>query len=177
MTKIECLGIGEATAAFVTELRHLLAQAFGERFSEADWEHTLDGTHITVRESGVLVSHAAVVPRRLYVGDEVYSCGYVEAVATLPNWHRKGLASLALHEARKIIESKYAIGALSTSTKDYYRKSGWEDWHGPSYVIKNDAWIRSESEDNGIMVLRTESTFRLDLNLRIACEGRTGDSW
>ncbi len=177
MTEIEHLGVGETTDAFINDLRELLAQAFGGRFSEDDWEHALGGAHIAVRDSGILVSHAAVVPRLLYVGDVVYSCGYVEAVATLPKMQRRGFASLAMREVNKLIESKYAIGALSSSTKDYYRKFGWEDWQGPSYIRTPDEWIRSESEDNGIMILNFEPHSDLDLYARIACDVRSGDSW
>jgi aminoglycoside 2'-N-acetyltransferase I len=177
MIEIELVEYTETTEEFLRELRQLLDKAFGNRFSEADWDHALGGTHIVVREFGSLVSHVAVVPRRLYVGDNVYACGYVEAVATLPSRQNKGYAALAMGEARKIIEIKYQVGALSTSAKDYYRQFGWEDWQGPSYVVTADQWIRSKSEDCGIMVLRLEASSELELSSRIGCEMRSGDSW
>jgi aminoglycoside 2'-N-acetyltransferase I len=152
MIEIELVEYTETTEEFLRELRQLLDKAFGNRFSEADWDHALGGTHIVVREFGSLVSHVAVVPRR-------------------------GYAALAMGEARKIIEIKYQVGALSTSAKDYYRQFGWEDWQGPSYVVTADQWIRSKSEDCGIMVLRLEASSELELSSRIGCEMRSGDSW
>lgn len=177
MIEIELFETGGATDAFFSDLKELLARAFGNRFSEDDWDHSLGGIHIAVRKSGILVSHAAVVPRRLYIGEKIYSCGYVEAVATLPNWQRRGFAELAMREANKIIESSYEVGALSSSGKNFYRNLGWEDWQGPSYVVANDKWIRSESEDAGLMVLRINPLSKLDLSSHIACEARSGDSW
>ena len=67
----------------LTELRGLLDAAFADRFSDHDFEHCRGGTHLRVRHDGVLVAHAAVVPRRLRVGDAMLRCGYVEAVAVL----------------------------------------------------------------------------------------------
>ena len=63
-------------------------------------------------------------------------------------------------EVNTIIASQYELGALSSSSKHFYRKFGWEDWQVPSYVITNGDWARSESEDSGI-----------------GCEERSGDSW
>lgn len=177
MIEIELFEKGGTTEAFLNELKELVAHAFETRFSDEDWEHGLGGIHISVRESGKLVSHAAVIPRRLYIGKEVYSCGYVEAVATLPNCQRRGFASLAVGEANKLIKNDYEVGALSSSGKGFYRNLGWEDWDGPSYVLTNGEWIRSASEDHGIMVLRTDHLSKLDLRSRIACEARSGDSW
>lgn len=177
MIEIEQFATNEAAEGFLNSLKELLTNSFGGRFSDDDWDHGLGGTHITVRSSGILVSHIAVVHRRLHIGEKIYSYGYVENVATLPNWQHRGLASLALHRANAIITDQYELGALSSSSKDFYRKFGWEDWHGPSYVLTNGEWIRSESEDGGIMILKTEPSSELDLNSRIACEERPGDSW
>ena len=110
-----------ATNEFLKDLRQLLETAFTGRFSDEDWEHGLGGIHIAVQDSGVLVSHAAVVPRRIYISGHAYSCGYVENVATLPTLRGRGFASLAVREANQIIKSKYEIGALSTSGKNFYR--------------------------------------------------------
>ena len=117
--------------------------------------------HIAVRDSGLLVSHAAIVPRRLYIGEDVFSGGYVESVATLPDRQCQGLGSMAMGEANSVIADQFEVGALSTSSKDFYRKFGWEDWQGPSYVLTNNDWVRSESEDDGIMVLFSTSARRI----------------
>jgi aminoglycoside 2'-N-acetyltransferase I len=167
----------EAADEFLRELKELIRQAFGTKFSDDDWQHGLGGVHIAVRDSGILVSHAAIVPRRLYIGEKVFNGGYVESVATLPDRQYQGLGSMAMVEAGSVIANQFEIGALSSSSKDFYRKVGWEDWEGPSYVLMNNDWVRSESEDDGIMVLRVGLSSKLDRESRIACEERTGDSW
>ncbi len=177
MIEVEQFKTNEATQVFLNDLKQLTSKAFGNRFSDDDWEHGLGGTHIAVRKSGILVSHAAVVPRHLYVGEKVYLCGYVENVATSPDWQHRGLASLAMRRANTVITRHYEVGALSSSSKDLYRKLGWEDWRGPSYVIAKNEWSRSESEDEGVMVLKIDANSDLDLSFRIACEERSGDSW
>ena len=167
----------EATDTFLSELKELVGQAFGSKFSNDDWRHGLGGVHIAVRDSGLLVAHAAIVPRRLYMGEKQFNCGYVETVATLPDRQCQGLGSMAMLEANSVIASQFEIGALSSSSKDFYRRFGWEDWQGPSYVLTNGKWVRSPSEDDGIMVLRVGSTSKLNLESRIACEERLGESW
>ncbi len=177
MLEIAQLRTDEATGTFLSELRELLAKAFGSNFSDDDWEHGLGGIHIALRDSGLLVAHAAIVPRRLYIGEDIFSGGYVENVATLPDRQHQGLASLAIMEANSAIVEHFEVGALSSSSKDFYRRFGWEDWQGPSYVLTNNEWIRSESEDDGIMILRVDPSSNLELESRIACEERPGDSW
>lgn len=177
MIEIEQFDSSKTTEVFLSDLKQLLAQAFGNKFSQDDWEHGLGGTHIALRDSGLLVSHAAVVPRRLHIGDEIYSCGYVENVATLPDRQHRGSASMAMRQVNSHISNQFEIGALSTSSKDLYRQLGWEDWQGPSYVLTNDEWLRSKSEDNGIMVLKIDPKSDLNFSSRIACEARHGDSW
>jgi aminoglycoside 2'-N-acetyltransferase I len=158
-------------------LRDLFGKAFGSRFSDDDWHHSLGGTHILIRDSGVLVAHSAVVPRLIYIGKSQFRAGYVEAVATLPHRQHQGLGTMAMIETNSAIANEFEIGTLSSSSKDFYRKLGWEDWKGPSFVVKDGEWIRSESEDDGIMILRTTLSPKLDLESRIACNQRSGDSW
>ncbi len=177
MIEIERFQTDEATGTFLNELRELLAKAFGSNFTGDDWEHGLGGTHIVLRDSRLLVAHAAIVPRRLYIGEDIFSGGYVENVATLPDRQHQGLASLAIMEANSTIVKRFEVGALSSSSKDFYRKFGWEDWQGPSYVLTNNEWVRSESEDDGIMILRVGPSSNLNLESRIACDERPGDSW
>ena len=68
------------------EIRRLLDAAFGddeeERFTEADWDHSVGGVHFVLDDDGPIVSHASVVERELHVAGRPFRTGYVEAVAT-----------------------------------------------------------------------------------------------
>ncbi len=167
----------ETNEKFLRELKELFREAFGSRFSDDDWHHCLGGTHILIRDSGLLVAHSAVVPRLIYIGESQFRAGYVEGVATLPHRQHQGLGTMAMIETNSVIANQFEIGSLSSPSKDSNRKLGWEDWKGPSFVVKDGEWVRSESEDNGIMILRTALSPKLNLESPIACNERSGDSW
>ncbi|MEI9906861.1 MAG: GNAT family N-acetyltransferase [Actinomycetota bacterium] len=177
MLYIERIDSSEVSSQFLDELRGLLLPAFGEDFSIEDWLHGLGGTHVCVRQNGVLVSHAAVIKRQIFIEDQTFRTGYVENMATLIDHQSGGFGRAAILEANKIIAENFELGALSSSSNTFYEKFGWENWEGPSYVVTNGNWIRSESEDDSIMILRTSKSQGLDLRSRIACEERLGDSW
>jgi len=166
-----------ASAAALDELRRLVWSAFGDRFSEADWEHGLGGEHVVVRDVDHLVAHAAIVPRRIYVADACLRAGYVESVATMTTRRGEGLATLAMTEANAVIAGGFEIGVLSTSSHQFYDRIGWERWRGPTYVVTPGGRVRTEDEDAGIMVLRTGPSVTVDLTSAIACEARDGDDW
>ena len=86
-------------SADLAELRALLDVAFAGAFDDDDWEHTVGGVHLVVREADVVIAHAAVVPRRLVAGTRELSTGYVEGVATRPDVRRRGHASRVLRAA------------------------------------------------------------------------------
>lgn len=85
MTSVVRLSTAQLPPAVVSELRSLLWAAFSDGFSEEDLEHCLGGEHVMVRDSDVLVAHAAVIPRTLDVDTRPVRAGYVEGVATLPS--------------------------------------------------------------------------------------------
>jgi aminoglycoside 2'-N-acetyltransferase I len=162
----------------LAEVRALLERAFDGDFSDDDWEHALGGVHVIVTgEDDEVVSHAAVVPRTITIGERDYEAGYVEAVATDPQWQRTGLASTAMGEINDILATMFEVGVLSTGSHDFYARLGWERWRGPTYVRDGDATIRTEDEDDGIMVRRVGPTAGIDLTLPIVCEARPGDPW
>lgn len=82
-----------------------------------------------------------------------------------------------MRRANNVIFNQYDLGALSTSSKDLYRKLRWKEWLGPSYVVTNGKWIRTESEDAGIMILKIDWDSDTNLYSRIACEARSKDDW
>lgn len=175
-SEIEACSSDELDGQTLSALRILLDEAFDARFDEVDFEHSLGGTHLLVRRDGLLLAHAAVVPRRLHVGDRVLACGYLEAVATAPSHQRRGLGSAVVPAAGDLIRAGYAIGALSTSAKGFYAGLGWRPWAGPSYVVDGATWTRTPDEDDGVMVLDVGDD-AIDVTARIAVDRRSGDSW
>jgi aminoglycoside 2'-N-acetyltransferase I len=167
----------EATPLILGEIRALMDVAFEGEFTDEDWEHTVGGWHVVVVDDDVVVSHAAVVPRLLVAGERSLRAGYVEGVATEPGRQGKGFGSMAMTEAATLIRRQFELGALSTGRPDFYQRLGWERWQGPTYVREGSEMIRTEEDDDGIMVLRFDSTRDLGLDLSLTCESRSGDVW
>jgi aminoglycoside 2'-N-acetyltransferase I len=82
MTHLRTATTGELAPGELAALRRMVFEAFGDRFDEHDWEHTLGGTHVLVEEDGEPVAHGAVVARVLVAGGRELRAGYVEGVAT-----------------------------------------------------------------------------------------------
>lgn len=157
-------------------LRPLLEVAFDDAFDDHDFDHCLGGTHHLLRPADRLLSHASVVPRQLHVGSRTLRCGYVEAVATLPSYQRRGLGRAVMVAAGRTVRERYEAGALSTGSPAFYEQLGWQRWRGPSHVVIDGRWVRTADEDDGVMVLVPEG-LELDLTDPIAVEDRPGDAW
>lgn len=158
------------------ELRRLLDGAF-RNFAEDDWDHACGGMHAIVSEEGVMVAHAAVVPRTFTAGDRELSVGYVEAVACAKPARHRGYATEAMQAVDEVIAARYDLGALSTGVWGLYEQLGWERWRGPTFVAAPEGRLRTADDDDGVMVLRTVRTIELDLTTSLTCEWRGGDVW
>lgn len=167
----------EAPGKLLAEIRRLLDDAFDGDFSDEDWDHTVSGRHVVVEDGGVVLAHAAVVPRVLEVVDRPFRTGYVEGVATASARHNAGLGSLAMDSASELVRREFELGALSTGRHTFYQRLGWERWQGPTFVRRASGTIRTEDEDDGVMVLRFGPSEDVDLTAPISCEGRAGDDW
>jgi aminoglycoside 2'-N-acetyltransferase I len=177
MVEIRRLTTAAASGDRLAEIRQLLVDAFAGDFSDDDWEHTLGGRHVVVADGGVVVSHAAVVPRVLEVAHRPVRAGYVEGVATAPARQREGLGSLAMAELSELLRHEFEIGALSTGRHRFYERLGWERWRGPTFVRHDSEVTRTEDEDDGVMVLRFGPSSGIDLTSPLSCEARRGDDW
>lgn len=158
-------------------VRGLMEDAFESEFTDDDWDHTTGGVHIMVFDDGDLVSHAAVVERILTIGNVSWRVGYMEGVATATAMQGHGHGSLAMARAAELIESSFELGAMATSAHHFYERLGWERWQGPTFVRYPDGLVRTEDEDDGIMVLRFGPSATLDRSLSITCDARPGDDW
>ena len=179
MTRLRRVPTAELTAVELEALRQLLFGAFGGRFEEHDWEHTLGGVHLLALEDDAPVAHGAVVPRVLVAGERALATGYVEGVATREDRRGRGLATLVMAEAGKVLEEGYELGALSDGTRipGFYQRLGWETWQGPTWAAGPDGPVRTAEEDGSILVLRTPATGELDLAWPLRCDWRAGDAW
>ena len=174
---VAVLSSAEMSGELVTDIRQLLAQAFDGRFSQEDWEHTLGRVHVVVSDAVAVVSHAAVVPRILEVAHRPFDAGYVEGVVTAPGQQGQGLASLAMARVSTLIRGSFAMGGLSTSRHGFYERLGWERWRGPTFVRDGSEELRTEEDDDGVMVLRFGVSRDIDLTGSLSCERRRGDNW
>jgi aminoglycoside 2'-N-acetyltransferase I len=129
-----------------------------------------------VRDGDVVVAHAAVVPRTLHVDGRQFRTGYVEAVGSAPERQGEGLGTLAVGALTPVLHDRFELGALSTGAHAFYERLGWERWRGPTYVRRPEP-VRTEDEDDGVMVLRFGPSRDVALTARIECEERPGDDW
>lgn len=168
----------ELRPAEVQALRELFDRAWpGGEFDDTDWEHATGGTHALAHEEDRIVAHAAVVPRALEVGGRPVRCGYVEAVAADPRLGRRGLGSAVMREIAHVIVTAYELGVLSTGAHEFYERLGWRRWRGPTWVRTADGVLRTEDDDDAVMVLPTPAIPEPPLEAPIVCEWRPGDVW
>lgn len=177
MSQVQAFASVDATPQMLVRIRQLLERSFGAGFSADDWDHTVGGDHFVISEGDILLAHAAVVPRTLTIGDLPIETGYVEGVATEPQARGRGLGSAVMTEAAAVIRARYEMGALSSDRHTFYERLGWERWRGLTYVRRGDELLRTEGEDDGLMVLRFGPSAVLDPTAAICCNERSGDDW
>ena len=168
----------ELAPAERAQLMDLFVAAWpAEAFTADDLDHAIGGVHWVAEVDGLLVGHASVVERLLEADGRPMRTGYLEAVATLPAWRGRGIATRLLGAADEHIRAGFELGALSTGAHGLYERLGWERWRGPTFVRTADGQVRTQDEDDGIMILRTPRTPRLTLTEALSCEWRAGDAW
>lgn len=170
----------ELTRREVESLHALFDAAWtdpAERFTDEDWGHTFGGVHFLVEKDGAVVSHASVVERVLHTGDHRLATGYVEAVATLPSYQRRGLASAILREVGEHLDRTFRLGALGTDLHAFYERLGWIAWRGPTFVRTDGGVVPTPEDDGYILVRITPTSPDLDLTAPVSCEWRPGDVW
>jgi aminoglycoside 2'-N-acetyltransferase I len=177
VSELRCFTTDAASDDLLREIRQLLERAFAGGFTAEDWEHTINGTHVLATADGAVIAHAAVVARVLDVGGRAWRTGYVEAVATQPERQREGLGSVVMSEVGEVIRRDFDLGALATGRHDFYERFGWERWQGPTFARRGAETIRTEGDDDAVMVLRFGPSAAVDLTATIVCEERRGDHW
>ena len=80
-------------------------------------------------------------------------------------------------EVAALLAQEFEMGALSTGVHEFYEGLGWERWRGPTSVRRGTDTVRTEDEDDGVMVMRFGASAGVDLTAPISCDGRRGDDW
>jgi aminoglycoside 2'-N-acetyltransferase I len=173
-----CLATTEQlTDVQLLAIRTLVVDAFEGTFDDHDWDHTVGGVHVFVVDEDVILAHGAVVERTLVAGYRRLRCGYVEGVATAGSHRRRGLGRKVMRKVEEVIRADFELGALATGVPDFYERLGWERWRGATYVDSPSGRVRTEDDDDGILVLRTATTSALDTAASLTCDWREGDVW
>ena len=157
--------------------RDLLDRSFDGRFGDDNWEHALGGLHVLIYEAERLIAHAAVVQRRLLLGDRALRTGYVEAVAVDSDRRGFGYGAAVMTEAERIVRSAYDLGALSARdwNAGFYLARGWQRWAGETAVLAPAGVVATPDEDGTTYVLPVGGP--IELTARLACDWRPGDVW
>jgi aminoglycoside 2'-N-acetyltransferase I len=161
----------------LAEVRRLLDEAFEGDLTDEDWAHALGGVHAVARDAGLIVGHASVVARTLWVAGTPTRCGYVEAVAVGADWRGEGIGARLMDPIEDVIRERFAIGGLSATDEalGFYRRRGWREWEGPTFVEAPEGRRRTPDDDGSVMVLPVAED--LDVAGEIACDWRDGDVW
>jgi aminoglycoside 2'-N-acetyltransferase I len=138
--------------------------------------HLTDGLHFIAYFDDHIVSHAVVTTR--WVQPEmrpVLRTAYVDAVATLPAYQRRGFGRAVMRELAASI-STYDIACLETDLPLFYEQLGWERWRGPRAGRSGAELIPTPDQQN-IMILRLPNTPPLDLDRPLTIEAQARRIW
>lgn len=145
-------------------------------FSHLFYDLPADGLHFIAYFDEQIVSHAVVTTR--WVQPErrpTLRTAYVDTVATLPAYQRRGYASAVMLELTANL-STYDIACLKTDRMDFFERLGWQRWRGPRAGRSGHELIPTPDQQN-IMILRLAKTPPLDLDRRLTIETRAGQFW
>src|SRR4029453_5233035 len=129
MTQVRSVTTAELSGVELEALRRLLFGAFGGRFEEHDWEHTLGGVHVrAVRDDDQVVAHGAGGPGRVSTAGG--------GGAPRAGGGGGGVAPLGMREGGRVVEGEYELGALADGSgiPGFYQRLGWGTWQGPAFV-------------------------------------------
>ena len=155
----------------------LVSSAFGDTFSDTDWEHALGGMHALIWRHGVLIAHGAVIRRQLLNQGRSLRCGYVEAVAVRAEQRGQGLGTAVLDACEQVIRGAFELGALSSADISHrlYAARGWLPWRGPTSVLSPSGPVRTPDADGTVFVMPVGVD--LAVTTELTCDWRDGALW
>ncbi len=163
-------------AALRAAIVELCTAAHGTDFSRLFFYLPTDGLHFLGFRDDQIVSHAVVTTR--WVQPErmpVLRTAYVDAVATLPAYQRRGYGRAVMLELTAHL-SEYDLACLTTDRTTFYEHLGWQRWRGPRAGRSGTEHIPTPPEQN-IMILRLSTTPPLDLDRLLTIEVQSGRTW
>lgn len=156
------------------EILTLCSAAYEEDFGPY-LELLPNAVHLLARQSGLLVSHAAWVTRWLQINeDKLLQTAYIEAVATAPEYQRRGFGSAVMRRIVTCLDD-FDIAALSPSEVAFYQRLGWELWRGQLAVRTKEGLMATPDEE--VMIYRLPRTPELSLTEFLTVEWREGELW
>lgn len=85
------------------------------------------GNSRVIEVEGRIVSHAAIWPRVVCLGQLRLKVAMIAVVATYPEHRQRGYAATLMRDLQRTIrEEGYDLGLLWTGVPEFYRKLGWE---------------------------------------------------
>jgi aminoglycoside 2'-N-acetyltransferase I len=161
----------------LANVRALLAEVFGARFTEQDWQNACGGLHALVSVGGELVGHGSIVPRRFLYRDRTLRTGYVEAVAVRPGWRWQGHGAALMGQLENVLRASYDLGALSSSVEaeSFYASRAWTAWQGPVSVLAPHGVEETKLERELYVFVPPADS--IDISDRLTCGWREGDLW
>lgn len=160
------------------EIMAVCCEAFGGPFEELFDLVTPTGVHVLARIDGRLVSHAVITERSFRIGAlPELRAAYIDAVATLPAFRRRGYGSVVMQKAVEYASDKFGIAALSTFLDRWYEELEWERWMGKIGLNQDGVITMTEGLEEKIMIHRLPGTPRLDVHDRLIASWRPGGGW
>jgi aminoglycoside 2'-N-acetyltransferase I len=177
MAEVRIAHTAHLDPAVLSAARALLHDVFAGEMTDADWEHALGGMHALAWEDDVLVGHASVIQRRLWLGGRALRTGYVEGVGVRADRRRRGIGAALMAPLERIIRRAYDLGALGTTEegRGFYASRGWHLWRGPSAALTPRGIEPTPGDDGGLYVLPVG--VELDLTAQITADWRDADVW
>ena len=97
--------------------------------ADGGWVYADDDWHVLVPVGGVIRCRLGVVDRVVDVGGRSVRIGGVGGVGTLPDWRRRGLATLALARTtewlRAELQVDFGLLVCSEERAPFYARGGW----------------------------------------------------
>jgi aminoglycoside 2'-N-acetyltransferase I len=166
--------IDAATRVAIVEL---CTAAHNKDFSRLFFHLPADSLHFVAYHADQIVSHAVVTTR--WVQPEWVPnlrTAYVEAVATLPAYQRRGYGSAVMHELVAHI-TDYDLACLETDRPAFYEQLDWQRWRGRRVGRAPDGSLIPTPEQQNIMILCLPNTPPLDLDRLLTIEAQAGRIW
>jgi len=176
MIEIIQLKDSELSRSVESDSLNLLNEAFEGDFSQEDFRHTFGGLRFLGYFNQELVAHGSVIPRNMCIDEIQVQVGYIEGVAVIPKYWKKGFGSLLIAEITSYCRSQYSISMLSTVEKNFYSRHGWVEFEGESYVLSEGRELSTKEENETLMFLMGTNLEARSLN-KAVCNERTGDAW